>query len=121
MTMTARQGVRLDWRGDSVLADIRAAAREEIKAAQAYAVQMAKLFVPVDTGRLRDSIKAEKLVGNQYGTKGEISANTDYALYVEMGTYKMRSQPFLRPAADIAFRNFPKKLAARVNRIGGFP
>lgn len=118
--LKASQGVRLSWNGPQLEKAIRDAARIEVKAAQEYAVFLAKQFVPVDTGALRDSIKAEKLAGNQYGVKGDITANTEYALYVELGTVKMRAQPYLRPAADIAFRQFPEKLAAKVRNIGGF-
>lgn len=118
--LRAAQGVRLSWNGAQIEKAIREAARDELKAALDYGVAMAKLYVPVDTGELRDSIKAGKLVGNQYGVKGEITATAEHALYVELGTSKMRAQPYLRPAADLAFKNFPKKLAARVQNLSGF-
>lgn len=118
--LKASQGVRLSWNGPQIEKAIREAARAELKATLEYGVFLAKQVVPVDTGELRDSIKATKLVGNQYGVKGEIEATAGHALYVELGTVKMRAQPYLRPAADVAFRNFPKKLAARVQNIGGF-
>ena len=61
----------------------------------------AKEICPVDTGRLRDSISAER-----NGTSARISANTDYAAYVEFGTSKTAPHPYLVPAildsADIA-------------------
>lgn len=53
----------------------------------------AQSICPVDTGNLRDSIAV-----SQDGTGAEISANTDYAAYVEFGTSKMAAQPFLVPA-----------------------
>lgn len=31
-----------------------------------------------------------------------IIADTDYAVYVEFGTYKMAAQPYMRPAAEYA-------------------
>nr|DAG29386.1 MAG TPA: putative tail component [Caudoviricetes sp.] len=56
----------------------------------------AKKACPVDTGRLRNSIThqvrpSEKSV--------YIGTNVEYAPYVELGTSRMKLQPFLRPAA----------------------
>ena len=56
----------------------------------------AKMACPVDTGRLRNSIThqvrpSEKSV--------YIGTNVEYATYVELGTSRMKPQPFLRPAA----------------------
>lgn len=58
----------------------------------------ARLIVPVDTGRLRDSIVAETPIMSGDEIRCVISANTEYAIYVEMGTYKMKSKPYLKPA-----------------------
>jgi HK97 gp10 family phage protein len=51
------------------------------------------------SGFLRSSI------GQQTGRDGEgvyvdVTAEADYALFVELGTSKMAAQPFLRPALD---------------------
>ena len=56
----------------------------------------AKELCVVDTGNLRNSIThqtdpAEKAVA--------IGSNVEYAPYVEMGTSRMKAQPYLRPAA----------------------
>ena len=53
----------------------------------------AKYYVPVDTGNLRSSI----------GTEGDdkraiVKASAEYAAYVEFGTVKMESRPYMRPA-----------------------
>lgn len=54
-------------------------------------------IVPVDTGALRGS--AEMSIDRGPGTTtGEVSYNTGYAIYVEMGTSKMAAQPYLIPA-----------------------
>ena len=54
----------------------------------------AKQLAPVDTGYLRSSIHA-----NFYGElAGTVSANADYGIYVEFGTYSQRPQPYLTPA-----------------------
>lgn len=59
----------------------------------------AKANAPVDTGALRDSIRAE---GN--GLKWTVVVGAPYGVYVEFGTMYMSAQPFLLPAA---MRRFP--------------
>lgn len=51
---------------------------------------------PVDTGELMQSIRARPM--NAEGTVWRVSAHAPHALHVEFGTYKMRAQPYLRPA-----------------------
>lgn len=62
----------------------------------------AKRIVPVDTGRLRASIIAQRINPNKW----EVSANTNYASFVEFGTVKMIAQPYIRPAARKSGRFF---------------
>ena len=51
---------------------------------------------PIRTGTLKDSITySVDIDGNEL----IISANTDYAIYVELGTRKQQAQPYLKPAA----------------------
>lgn len=49
---------------------------------------------PYDTGNLRGSHYFRKAGTATY----EVGANAPYTLYVELGTRKMRAQPFLIPA-----------------------
>lgn len=56
----------------------------------------AKSVVPVDTGKLKNSISSE--FPSQ--TKAIIAPHTEYAVYVEYGTRKQRAQPYMRPAAE---------------------
>jgi len=63
----------------------------------------AKELAPQKTGRLKRSIKASKVSNNHW----KVEANTDYATYVELGTSRMRAQPFLRPALN-ALRKFTR-------------
>jgi HK97 gp10 family phage protein len=58
------------------------------------AEKYAKEIVPVDTGRLRNSIT--------HAVEGKdvfVGSATSYAAHVEYGTIKQKAQPFLRPAA----------------------
>jgi HK97 gp10 family phage protein len=56
---------------------------------------LAKQFVPVRTGHLRDSIYAK--VGEWVA---EIGSEATCALFVEFGTRRMRAQPYLFPAVQ---------------------
>lgn len=62
----------------------------------------AKNLAPVDTGELKKSIRKYQEFG---GMVGRITAYTDYAEYVELGTRKKNAQPFLKPALE---KNKPK-------------
>jgi len=57
----------------------------------------AKQLTPVDTGRLRGSITME-LTRDSKGVVAYVGTNVEYAIYVEMGTSRMRAQPYLIPA-----------------------
>ncbi|MEZ0396834.1 MAG: HK97-gp10 family putative phage morphogenesis protein [Anaerolineales bacterium] len=50
----------------------------------------------VDTGKMKNSITSEFPTQ----TSAIIAPHTDYAIYVEFGTKRMRAIPFMRPAAE---------------------
>jgi len=57
----------------------------------------AKVLAPVaeiDGGTLMNSIKAEQVGPLSW----RVNAAAEYAIYVEVGTYKMNAQPYLDPA-----------------------
>jgi hypothetical protein len=58
----------------------------------------ARRYVPVLTGRLRGTIRAEHLTGSGRVWFGNVAAGVDYHLYVEYGTSRMAAQPYMRPA-----------------------
>lgn len=66
-----------------------------LKSVALTAEKYAKQDCPVDTGRLRSSITHETDKNTAY-----IGTNVEYAPYVEMGTSRMRAQPFLEPAME---------------------
>jgi HK97 gp10 family phage protein len=93
----------------------------KVQRAQAVVLQEAQSLCPVDTGELRDSLRSEAIQDDGSRITGAVSANTDYAAYVEFGTGKrgaaspgagsgpysptwpgMPAQPYLRPALDQA-------------------
>lgn len=58
-------------------------------------VEQMKLFAPVDSGDLRDSIGVERADGMVV-----IGASTPYAPFVEQGTSTNQPNPFVRPTID---------------------
>ena len=60
-----------------------------------YGEGQAKLYCPVDTGRLRNSISHATVEDGMV-----IGTNVEYAPYVELGTSRMDAQPFLAPAIE---------------------
>jgi HK97 gp10 family phage protein len=61
--------------------------------------RQAKRLCPVDTGRLRSSI-TNQLARDATGLLALVGSNVHYAPYIELGTSRMRAQPFLRPALE---------------------
>lgn len=75
-------------------------------------VDKATEIVPVDTGRLKRSIYFDVDVwASELGVTVLVIAETHYAHYVELGTVKMKAQPYLRPSLDV--------LAAELRSGGG--
>jgi HK97 gp10 family phage protein len=73
------------------------------------ALDTALFLVPVDTGWLKKNIKTEitKIKDGYRVTLYVDLAQVHYAIYVEMGTYKMVAQPYITPSILTAFhRNF---------------
>lgn len=79
---------------------------EQVVADTATAVQeQARSNAPERTGTLKASIEKEV-----DGTHARVFTDLRYAPFVEFGTYKDPTQPFLLPAADAQERPFPVKL-----------
>ena len=76
-------------------------------------VKGAQTRVPIDTGHLRSSIKAETLDDHQalvtVNTRDE-GHSQSYAAFVEYGTRRMAAQPFLIPAAAAEREPFRRRL-----------
>lgn len=91
---------------------IREGGADAVLAVANQGVAKAKLLSPVDTGRLRQSITAEK----KSKTQAIYGSNVEYAMYVEFGTKRAAAQPFLRTSADW-LRQYGSKIFAKV--MGG--
>jgi hypothetical protein len=57
----------------------------------------AKKYAPVDTGLLRSSIHQEFPGDDIIAQIALFGSDCDYAIYQELGTYKMAAQPFMAP------------------------
>lgn len=79
---------------EECLTALAKAKKRGLDAIGATAEGYAKKICPVDTGRLRNSISH-----TQDGDNAYIGTNVEYAPYVELGTSRMKAQPYLRPAA----------------------
>lgn len=60
----------------------------------------AKIVCPVDTGFLRDSIHTGILEASATHAIASVGTNTEYAPYVEFGTWRWKGKSFLRAAFD---------------------
>lgn len=74
----------------------------------------ARELAPVDTGRLKSSIAAGP---SRPPYTAEVGSNVRYAPHVEFGTYKMRAQPFMRPAITFAMSLWPSIVRQKVDPV----
>lgn len=81
-----------------------------------------KSLAPVDTGRLRDSIRTE--IEGTTVTAGP-GREVDYAIFVEFGTSRAPAQPYVRPVAQAEKLLFPVRvrqhLDAELRKAGRRP
>ena len=89
------------WKGmdklQSVMADKAklTAVKKLVKLNGSELQQKAMRRVPVDTGTLKRSIRLDF---EEQGMTAVVTANTEYAAYVEYGTRFMSAQPYMRPS-----------------------
>ena len=107
-------------KGDAALQRALAALRGPLrKQAQAQGLDAgarvvetwAKVYAPVDTGALRNSIAVDDPVTPDLAV---VSASAEYAEHVEMGTAHAAAQPYLRPALDQHEREIVEAVSAEI-------
>jgi HK97 gp10 family phage protein len=86
-----------------------------VKGAEVILEEM-KTLTPVDTGALRDSERIEVVDDAVLLVAGD-GERVDYAIFVEIGTYKMAAQPYMRPAIDTKGDEAMRVTADEVNKI----
>jgi HK97 gp10 family phage protein len=82
---------------------------QELEIARAQA----RTNAPVRTGRLRDSIVVEKVMGGW-----ALTASVFYAVLVELGTRLRPARPFLTPAFAAAMQRIAARLPNVLGRLG---
>lgn len=73
----------------------------------------AKTFVPIDTGALHDSIDVQM----EGDLTAVIAPHTEYAAFVEFGTFKMSAQPYMTPAAEAVRPAYVQALTQLESRL----
>lgn len=106
---------RLDWFGDRAKQAIIDAADSRLRAAGVAGVDTARHLVPIDTGKLHDSIG---MTYDQSNSLVTIYADMPYAEHVEFGTSRQRAQPYIRPAMMEAAEVLKGK-GSVVGQLGG--
>lgn len=118
VAMAERGGIRgqIEVDGDAFMASLRQAMRKLVIDQEAelwrFALttqNLARLYCPVDTGRLRSSIQVSRGRDAQ-GAFVDIGTNVEYAAFVEFGTSRMSAQPYLRPALAVAVSQWGRSL-----------
>jgi HK97 gp10 family phage protein len=74
----------------------------------------AKTLAPVDTGRLRASIRPRFY---SQGLAADVYTDVEYAPFVEFGTRKMAAQPFLHPAWEQVRPRYMRELAIALKML----
>jgi HK97 gp10 family phage protein len=96
-----------DARLRELIALVRPKAAQIVKATAFKVERAAKMLAPVDTGAMRNSIRAEPVDDLTW----QVSVGQEYAPFVEFGTSRMAAQPFLVPALEAHRAEMEKRIA----------
>ena len=73
---------------------------------------------PLGSGRVGGRLRSSIITEPQGEDTVIVAPHTDYAMYVEFGTYKMAAQPYMKPgfeaSRDAAVAHIKAKLAAAI-------
>lgn len=97
---------------DAVRSAVESRIQVALEAVGLTCERKAKELAPVDTGNLRNSLT--HLVDD---TTVYIGTNVEYGKYQELGTYKMKAQPFLRPAVEQNIGEYQRIIQANLSDI----
>lgn len=99
--------------------DAKLAVGEARKAVRAVALNTerdAKIFAPVDTGALRNSISTT-ISGNATFSQAEVGPTVEYGLYVEEGTSRTAPQAYMGPAFNRNAHTFVSAIEAITGKL----
>jgi len=107
---------RFTWRGAEVRQALEQAMQDAMDETARAAKAAAQALAPVRTGLLRSSVYAQvDARGGGARRVLTLGADAPYAVYVELGTSRMRAQPFLRPAIDQEAPRLTQRLRAAMS------
>lgn len=66
---------------------------------------------------MKNNIHAEAVKESGGAVTGTVRARAEYSSYVEYGTYKMRAQPYMRPAVAQTRQELPKIVASKLRKV----
>lgn len=95
----------VNWSPEKITAEVEKRAMDRLEKAAEVVANAARQKVPVDTGKLKETIRVRRLKGDPkqdvrvYAGSRE-KGGAYYAHMVEYGTVKMKAKPFLRPALN---------------------
>lgn len=85
---------KLVWHGDKIMQRVEKQAPRITSCLAKIVAETARRLVPVKTGALQATIRAEG------GTVSAGGGEVDYAGVVELGTAKRAAKPYMRPAVE---------------------
>ena len=93
------------WDLEGITAEIEKTAMDRLEKAAEGIAARARQKVPIDSGKLKDTIRVVRLKGDPKQDVRVYAGSRDkggafYAHMVEYGTAKMKARPFLRPALN---------------------
>ncbi len=99
--------------------DLDPVTEAELKEMAEIARDLAKIYVPIQTGSLQGSIRIQShtktgglhsigVSAGGYVTNPKTGRKVDYAAHVEYGTSRMMARPYMRPALDACRRTILK-------------
>jgi HK97 gp10 family phage protein len=97
-------------------ARIAAEVASAIEEAAALVEARAKELCPVETGRLRDSIRGAVTEMAADVLRAEVGTDVPYAAAVELGTRRAAAQPFLFPALEACGEDVRRLIETAVRR-----
>ena len=106
-------GGKMEWYGDDVIKSVKHELPKAIREACKIVEDAAQNLSPVDTGALKGSITHEPIDDHS----AKVGPSIEYDIHVEMGTYKMAAQPYLRPAADNNRARVARELGVTIGQL----
>lgn len=114
---TGRGAFRFSYYGARIAAQIDAAVQDAMDETATEAQADARSNAAVDTGEFRDSIEAEVSTTGGGRRRIVLSASALHAIYVILGTSKMRARDPIRPAIDRAAPRLTERIRAKTAGI----